>query len=116
MSMVRYVEILACVALIAVGQVLFKFAALQHGRTASVLDLMLNPYLILAGIIYCGATVLWVWQLKFVPLSQAYPLFATAFVFVPLLSWAIFGERVGIAYAAGVALIVLGVTLCTRYY
>src|SRR5579872_1026762 len=113
MSLVRYAEILACVALIAIGQVLFKLAALQHSRGGTLLDLVLNPYLVAAGIIYCGATLLWVWQLKFVPLNQAYPLFALAFAFVPLLSLLLFGERVRLVYLAGVALIIAGVTLCT---
>jgi len=116
MSLWRLVSVLACVGLISVGQILFKYAALHSDAKAGLWGLARNPYLIVAGVIYVGATFLWVWQLKFVPLNRAYPLFATAFVFVPLLSWAAFGERVGLAYALGVALIVLGVTLCTRYY
>jgi drug/metabolite transporter (DMT)-like permease len=116
MSLWRLISVLACVGLISVGQILFKYAALQGDPKAGVGALVRNPYLILAGVIYVGATFLWVWQLKYIPLNRAYPLFATAFVFVPLLSWWIFGERIGPIYAIGVALIVLGVTLCARFY
>ncbi|MGE5625415.1 MAG: EamA family transporter [Bacillota bacterium] len=114
MSAYRYLMVFLCVALICVGQVLFKYAAMTADNRYGVLGLLWNKFLILAGFIYVGATFLWVWQLKFVPLNRAYPIYAAAFVIVPLLSWIFFRERVGLTYGLGAALIVAGVVLCTR--
>jgi drug/metabolite transporter (DMT)-like permease len=47
-------------------------------------------------------------------LGKTYPLMALAFVFVPLASHWIFGERFGFNYVAGIALIVAGIWLTTR--
>jgi drug/metabolite transporter (DMT)-like permease len=47
-------------------------------------------------------------------LGKTYPLMALAFVFVPLASHWIFGERFGLNYVAGIALIVAGIWLTTR--
>ena len=110
----RFLMVSLCVVLICVGQVLFKYAAKTADPEAGVLGLLWNKFLIVAGVIYVGATFLWVWQLKFVPLSRAYPLYAAAFVIVPLLSWFFFREKLGLAYGLGAGLIVLGVVLCTR--
>lgn len=116
MSIWRVFAILGCVALISIGQVLFKYSALRTDPKAGFWALVYSPYLITAGIIYVGATFLWVVQLRYVPLNRAYPLFAIAFVLVPLLSnWA-FGEKLSMPYLLGSALIVMGVALCTWYY
>jgi drug/metabolite transporter (DMT)-like permease len=107
---------MACVALISVGQILFKYSALQSDKSPGIAALVRNPYLILAVAIYGLATLLWVWQLKYVPLNRAYPLFALAFAIVPLLSWCFFGERIRMIYVAGVVLIIAGIILCVRNY
>lgn len=112
----RYIWILGCVVLISVGQILFKYAALNSGKNSGVLTLVRNPYLLLALIIYAVATLLWVWQLKYVPLSRAYPLFALAFALVPILGWLLLGERLRAVYLLGVILVVAGVILCVRNY
>lgn len=116
MSVWRIFGILSCVGLISIGQLLFKYSALRTEPKAGLWALAFSPYLLVAGVIYVGATFLWVIQLRSVPLSRAYPLFAVAFILVPLLSnWA-FGERLSAPYILGVVLVVVGVTLCTWYY
>ena len=110
----RFAMVFLCVLLICVGQVLFKYAAQTLDAKDGVLGLFWNKFLIAAAVIYAGATLLWVWQLKFVPLNRAYAIFAVAFVIVPLLSWVFFRERIGLSYALGAALIVAGVVLCSR--
>lgn len=114
MSAYRYLMVFLCVLLICIGQILFKYAATTADNRYGVLGLLWNKFLIVAGIIYVGATFLWVWQLKFVPLNRAYPIYAAAFVIVPLLSWFFFRERFGLPYALGALLIVAGVVLCSR--
>lgn len=114
MSAWRFFLVFLCVLLISVGQVLFKFAALDSNRRSGVLDFLLNKYLVVAGVIYVVATFMWVWQLKFVPLNRAYPVFAVAFIIVPFLSWLLFRERVNLVYSVGVLFIIFGVVLCAR--
>lgn len=116
MSVWRLFAVIGCVALIAVGQILFKFAAERTDPKAAWWMLAFDPYLILAGVIYVGATFLWVMQLKALPLNRAYPLFALAFILVPLLSHFVFGERLSLPYLAGSLLIIAGTVLCTAYY
>jgi drug/metabolite transporter (DMT)-like permease len=116
MTALRFIWILVCVVMISSGQILFKYAAVQSGKSPGFLALAKNPYLISAVVIYGAATLLWVWQLKYVPLNRAYPLFALAFAIVPLLSWGLFGERIRLVYVLGVILIVSGIVLCVRNY
>jgi drug/metabolite transporter (DMT)-like permease len=100
----------------SVGQILFKCAAVQSSKFPGLLAFARNPYLISAVGIYGVATLLWVWQLKYIPLNRAYPLFALAFAIVPLLSWGLFGERVRMIYVIGVIFIIYGIVLCVRNY
>lgn len=116
MDVWRMLAILGCVALISLGQVLFKYSALRVGPQGGLWALMTSPTLIAAGVIYVGATLIWVVQLKYVPLNRAYPLFASAFVLVPLLGYWVFDERLSLPYMLGSVLIVSGVALCSWYY
>ena len=95
---------------------LFKLAASSYKPGQPIWQLIWNPYIIAAGFVYAAATVMWVWQLRFVPINQAYPVFALAFVIVPLLGWFLFGERVHPYYALGVVLIMSGVVLAALKY
>jgi drug/metabolite transporter (DMT)-like permease len=106
--------IMVCVTAIAAGQLLFKLSARKVADTEPVsvfIDLACDPWFILAIILYAGATLLWVWILRQVPLTVAYPFFALTFVFVPLLSGIFLGEKVDLTYYAGVGLIIAGITV-----
>lgn len=101
--------ILTVLALSA-GQVLFKLAADQLELSASgLLPSLLNSKLLLALVIYGGATAMWLIVLKQAPLRIAYPFAALAFVFVPLLAHYILGEQLHWGTFAGAALICAGV-------
>lgn len=112
-----YLALIGCVAGLSLGQLLFKLAAASHvTRHADNRWLMLvvNPWLIAGGALYAGLTMLWVWLLGRVPLSIAFPFYALAFVFTPLLAYAVLGETVNRSYVAGVVLILAGLVLTTR--
>lgn len=93
---------------------LFKISA-DHAKNEStsniLLSLMTNLYFLLALVVYCGLTLLWVWILTRVPLSRAYPFVVLAFVFTPFLAWLLFDERIDVWYVAGMALILIGLGL-----
>ncbi len=100
----------------AVGQVLFKLAATRSTDLESARGMLgfVNMYLIAGLFLYAVLTLAWVWILKSVPLSKAYPFVALAFVFTPLLSKLVFGEVLNIAYFLGMALIAAGVIVIAR--
>lgn len=101
----------------AIGQLLFKKSAMgwQGSGVGGLAGLALNPAFIGAVALYGGLSVLWVWLLRSVPLSFAYPFFAASFVFTPALSWLVYGESVSLPYFGGVLLIVSGIVVTVRY-
>jgi drug/metabolite transporter (DMT)-like permease len=99
---------LLCVALIALGQVLFKYAAGALQLSATLLDRRALAILLTALIVYGAATLLWILLLRSVPLGRLYPYMALSFVLVALASWLLLGERVVPGQIAGLGLIVLG--------
>lgn len=105
---------LACMAALAAGQVLFKLSA-RHvagaGGMAAFTQLFSYPWFLLCLALYGGATLLWVWILRKVPLTAAYPFYALTFLLVPLLGTLFLGERVDTNYWLGVALIMAGIWL-----
>ena len=99
------------VALICVGQVLFKVVGIRLQQGGHWMDLRIG---LIAGIalgIYAFATLLWIHVLRTTPLSKAYPYMALSFVVVPIASVLIFSEQVRPQYLIGSTLIVLGVVV-----
>jgi len=112
MLMVANIVYLAVFTVIlAAGQVLFK----KVGLTIAGLPLasglrgaLCAPLLYGALALYGLATLMWVWILSRVPLSQAYPWVAFGTVLVSLLGWCVFGERLVPTFWIGMMLIVAG--------
>ncbi len=103
--------ILACVVVMTIGQVLFKQVAINYNKVGTVYDISVMGILVIAGAMYVTSSGLWVWALRYVEISKAYPYFALGFVFVPLLGAWMFGEVLTLRYGLGVLLIVAGVAM-----
>lgn len=103
---------------LAGGQVLFKLAALRFTPAArwsdNLLALALNPYLVLAIVLYALLSAVWVWVLTFVPLSTAYPFVALTFVLTVASGALLFGEAVTVRLVLGGLLIIAGLIVITR--
>ena len=99
--------------LIAAGQVLFKLTSqrLAQDDTAPFYSIAVNPLFLLALTIYGGATLLWIYVLKSVPLSYAYSFMALTFVIVPLFAALWLNESVSLKYAMGAGLIIIGLVI-----
>jgi drug/metabolite transporter (DMT)-like permease len=104
---------LICVAGIAAGQILFKLCA-EALRTEGLTAVRTMSLFFAAMTLYGATTLAWIWVLQRADLGKTYPLMALAFVFVPLASYWLFGERFGTSYLVGIALIVAGIWLTTR--
>ncbi len=112
MTALQTALVFTCVLALAAGQLLFKLSARTLAGTdgaSGLLRLAYEPYFLLSLAVYGSATVLWVWLLKELPLTVAYPFFALSFVFVPLISLFFLGEQVSLRYWAGIAMIMAGI-------
>jgi drug/metabolite transporter (DMT)-like permease len=108
---------LLCVALIAIGQLLFKAAATEwraEPMSAAGLAQLLSARMLVALVVYGVATLLWVYVLRSAELSAAYLLFSLAFVIVPVLAHYAFGEPLRANTLVGGAVIVAGIVIATR--
>lgn len=93
----------------SIGQILFKFAA---NRTTNVSTFILNPYLYYGGILYLIGLFFMIKALRRGELSVVYPILATSFIWVCLLSPVFFKTDImNIKKWLGICIIILGVTL-----
>lgn len=68
-----------------------------------------------AGIIALVISFLgWLYVLRQVPLSHAYPLSNVVHITIPLTSWILLGERIGPARWAGIALVLVGLIVVAK--
>ena len=74
----------------------------------------LSLTMILALMLYGLTTILWVFVLRSVPLSAAYPIYALVFVLVPVAAHFLFGEALSWNTVIGGAIIMLGVVIAVR--
>ncbi len=74
-TMAEFAELVLTPALTSGGQVMFKVLSgrLDAPSPASLVKLFLDPLMILALTIYAIGTVVWIYLLRKVPLSNAYP-------------------------------------------
>ena len=108
--------LLATALSLGAGQVLFKLAATSLQPGGGLLDIAasaVNPYMGVALVVYGLATGLWVYVLRDLPLSVAYPFVALSFAVVPVLGWLLLGETLSARYFVGLCLIVAGIGVMT---
>ena len=71
--------------IIAIGQILFKLASERLVESGKGLYMVLfDPIMILALALYGGATIVWIYLLKSVPLSYAYSFMAVSYTHLTL--------------------------------
>lgn len=107
---------LSAIALVIVSTVFTTTAQLLYkhsigGLSLSFKGILLNAPLIGGVILYGIAALLFIHALKNGELSVLFPIFATGFVWVALISIAAFGERSTFLKWAGISAIVLGTAL-----
>ncbi|HVO87568.1 MAG TPA: EamA family transporter [Casimicrobiaceae bacterium] len=108
---------LVCVAMLVVGQLLFKRAATQwkvDGVSWTTVVTFFSPTLIAAVLLYGMTTVLWVLVLKHVPLVLALPFNSLVFIAAPVAAYWLFDEPVTWRTLVGGAMIVAGVIVAVR--
>ncbi|TBR11712.1 MAG: hypothetical protein EPO46_06025 [Lysobacter sp.] len=105
---------LFCV-LMGAGQILFRLAAQRLAQTTDLSEKFLaaglSPHFWAAAVLYGAASLLWVIILARIPLSVAYPITTLTIVFVPIVSWYLFGDPISPRMVAGMLVILIGVWL-----
>ncbi len=109
-----YLIPILCVVGLAVGQILFKVSAGALATSGTLFTFKAALPLFAAMCLYGVTSIAWVWALQKIELGRIYPLMALAFIFVPLGSHFIFGERFHPQYFLGVALIIIGIIVAVK--
>lgn len=111
LSPLHIIWAIACVLIIAIGQLLFKKVGMEIHSAGSWMSWRVLSIFGFAMFIYGLATLLWISLLRFVPLNKAYIFMALSFVVVPIASYFFFDETFSRGQYIGTALIVLGVVI-----
>jgi small multidrug resistance pump len=105
-----YVALGAGILLGVVGQVLLKSGA--AGET--LLQQFLSPQSIIGLGLYFAAALCYMYALRRIPVSVAFPSVALSYVLVALLGYWLFNEPMSMPKVAGIILVCAGVILITR--
>jgi drug/metabolite transporter (DMT)-like permease len=74
-------------------------------------SLLFNPFIVLGVTLHVFALFTWLYVLKHVDVSYAYPFISMGFVVVLFLSYLLFNESINLYRILGVALIIMGIVL-----
>ena len=115
LSALQIAVLAAYAAGMAGGQLLFKEAALRVPSEGTLPERLLalahNAYFLAALAVYLALSLVWVWLLRFTPLSRAYLFVALSFVLVPLAAAVAFDEPLSGRFLLGAVLTVCGLIL-----
>jgi drug/metabolite transporter (DMT)-like permease len=97
------------------GQLLFKAAALRMPPDGTLAERLLalarSGYFLAALAAYLVLSLVWVWLLRFTPLSRAYLFVALSFALVPIAAAAAFDEPLSARFVLGAILTLCGLVL-----
>ena len=118
MSIIPWLVLTVIALLGTVGQLSLKYAfqapVAGKATTNSMGDLLFSRYFWLWFICYVVVTILWLFVLRLLPLSQAFPALGLTFALVPLASNQFLKEEVVLSQWLGIAIIVAGVILVVQ--
>jgi drug/metabolite transporter (DMT)-like permease len=105
------------ITLMAVGQIFFKKSSIfieSHSSFPIIFRYLYN-YWFFFGLAFFGiATIIWIKILSLAKLSSVYPMQSLAYVAVAILSYYIFGEKLGIVNVLGIGVIIVGIFLVSQ--
>jgi drug/metabolite transporter (DMT)-like permease len=113
----HYGALVISVLLNSATLVLLKFVAIaeltgESGPTVGQLFVvLLNPAFVLAVASFLAGVFFWIIALRRLDLSLAYPSVSVSYALIALVSWRLFGERIGLSGWLGIVTIMVGVTV-----
>ncbi len=93
----------------SVSQLLLKMSANRQYETR--LAEYLNPKVVIAYVLFFGATLITVLAYQYVPLSLGPVLESTGYIFVTLLGYFVLKEKIGKQKLVGMLVILVGISL-----
>jgi drug/metabolite transporter (DMT)-like permease len=75
---------------------------------------LVSPLVWLAMVLMIISLLSWLYVLRYIPLSIAFPLSRVVDVLIPLSCWAILGENISARRWCGIALVVIGLMLIAK--
>ncbi|QLE43458.1 multidrug resistance protein [Nostoc sp. C052] len=81
------------------------------GESASILNLLLSRYFLIWFVCYTFMTLLWLYVLRTIPLSQAFPVLGLMYALIPIASHYLLKEQVVLKQWIGISIIITGVVL-----
>jgi multidrug transporter EmrE-like cation transporter len=105
----KYLYLLASIALGAGGQICLKKGAVSF--SISSMKEILSPWVFAGVTVYAISVIFWVYALKYIPISRAYPSISFSYALMLLLGWLFFNEPITLVKVFSVGLITGGVIL-----
>ena len=81
------------------------------GANASIKNLLLSRYFWIWFVCYTFMTILWLYVLRTIPLSQAFPVLGLMYALIPIASHYLLKEQVIFSQWVGISIIITGVVL-----
>ncbi|MHC5727177.1 MAG: EamA family transporter [Nostoc sp.] len=81
------------------------------GESTSLKNLLLSRYFLIWFICYTFMTMLWLYVLQTIPLSQAFPVLGLMYALIPIASHYLLKEQVVFSQWLGISIIIAGVIL-----
>ncbi len=112
--MLNYFLLILNIILVTSAQLLLKLGTnALVGSTPGVtiyekIVRLLNPYLILGGIVYAGSFLLWIYILSKNQLSYVYPIMSLSYVTTVIAARYFLSETISLSQVVGVLLIITG--------
>lgn len=120
MTLNSFLIVFISVSLSAIAQMSFKYGvnsvdlAQSSGLILKAWNLFTSPFVIIGLSLYGIGTVLWLFALKQIDLSLAYPFVGMSFVMVFLMGVFILGEPFNINRMIGTMIIIVGILFLAR--
>jgi len=113
-TILKLLIIVVTVMFVSVGQILFKYTSLLIGSGHPLFGIRVLAVIILAFFISGCGSLIYIGLLSSMNLSNAYPFMALTFIAVPLLSVAVYGDKLNTHYFLGISLIISGIVVVAR--
>lgn len=111
-----YVLLAFSVVALVSGQFMFKTVALRGTFGLGLIHDPVGLALFVGALtIYAVSTIAWIFVLRTMPLSTAYPFLALGFAVMPFLSHLAFGEPLTTSLFVGTAMIISGILVIFAY-
>jgi undecaprenyl phosphate-alpha-L-ara4N flippase subunit ArnE len=111
MTIANFFICILCAAAVTAGQILMKVAGNSWGEANTFFNYRTMFWTFLAFSIYAGSSVVWLYVLRQIPLSQAYPLMSLTFLLVPIASAIVFSETYSWINVVSSLVIMFGISI-----